>query len=772
MNEASRSWSGPFAGQRVPINLSAIFIGFLAILMLVAGVYVIELFSDEENLIARSTYFFFSCLGDNGVSMFQGLYSLLPGSKLAFEKVIQTPSYGVMANLFTWFLLVWTFFGGAINRMIAYHISKQEAMSISAAFKFAWKHKLSLFFTPIMLALVIAFFCGCNYVAGWLTLKFPLIGPILFVALFFLVILSSIFIVVLGIGLIFGFNLISSSICTEGCEGVEGVITTLQYIYSRPWSYMIYHGFVAVSCAFLLWVGGIFVHVTFNTSLVGNSEKISTYIFDENWKTVEVVKRKKVNNSLEESGTTYYLSQEAYNEVRSNLLSELENEKSEEGKQQLQEHLNNVQMYSASVSDIWAYIQGVATHSYLWEKSSNEVQPRVRSMRLINFWHLDKFWTCIGVFLMIFYYATQYFVYGYLLTYVFASSTLIYFLMRKEIDATDFDEVWEDDFEDSTPPLENEDLENGASENKDSESIPNTVNNKNESSSSTEKNKPKDVKTNSLKTDSNSTTRDKDSESKKDDTKINDKKDPKATDVNKDGPKAETKKDELKKGDLKKDESKKNDLKKDEPKDNSKKDASKDDSKKDKSQKDLKKDESKDDSKDDSKKDESKKDESKDNSKKDEPKDNSKKDDLKKDEPKGDSKKDDLKKDESKGDSKKDDLKKDESKGDSKKDDLKKDETKDNSKKDDLKKDESKDELKKDEPKKEESKDDLKKDDPKDDSKKDETKDDSKKDESEASSSGRKVDKKEADSSTMAIPLIKRKPRKTSQKIDKDRFMD
>ncbi|MEX2667761.1 hypothetical protein [Candidatus Uabimicrobium amorphum] len=766
MNEASRSWSGPFAGQRVPINLNAIIIGFLAVLMLIAGVYVIELFSDEENLIARSTYFFFSCLGDNGVNTFQGIYAILPGSKLAFERVVQTPSYEAMAILFSWFLFVWAFFGGAINRIIAYHIAKQESMSISAAFKFSWKHKLSLFFTPIMLALVIAFFCSCNYIAGWLTFKFPLIGPILFVALFFLVILSSIFIVVLGIGLVFGFNLISSSICTEGCEGIEGVITSLQYIYSRPWSYMIYHGFVIVSCVFLLWIGGIFVHVTFNTSLVGNSEKISTYIFDENWKTVEVVKRKSVNNTVQEVSKAYYLSKEAYNKTYNTLATELQNQKDEEAKALLQEQLNGVQMYTASISDIWAYIQGVPTESYLWEKTSNEVEPRVRKMRLINFWHLDKFWTCIGVFLMIFYYGTQYFVYGYLVAYIFASSTLIYFLMRKEIDATDFDEVWEDDIEDIDDEVEDiddevEDVDEIEDEIEEDESSTGTAAMTSQKDEKKDESKPenKDSKEVAKKDE-------KDSANKEEKTpaKGEDKKDDKKTTLGKDSAKDESKKD-VAKGDTKKDEPKPDNKtankgeSKLEKKDASKKDESKkDESKKDESKKDeSKKDESK---KDESKKDESKKDESK--------KDESKKDESKKDE----SKKDDSKKD----DSKKDESKKDESKKDeSKKDESKKDESKkDESKKDESKKDESKLE-KKDTPSKDDSakseskKDEVKKDE------KDNAKDETKKDEpkkEEKESTSRKVDRKEADSSTMAIPLIKRKPRKTSQKIDKNKFMD
>ncbi|NUM35979.1 MAG: hypothetical protein HUU50_15655, partial [Candidatus Brocadiae bacterium] len=288
MKETSNTWPGVFGGQRVPFDPKVIFLGFLAVLIFMGGIYVIHLFSEEPYLVSRTFSYCFRSLGPTAEKGFHGIYSILPCMKPEKDLLYQTPDERAMIALLLWSVFLFFFFGGAISRMVAIGIAKDDTMRISQAFGFAWKHKYALFMTPFLGAFLIAFFYGCNWLAGFLAQWLTSVGPIVFILVFFLVLLSTFFMICLFLGLFCGIHLLPAAIGTEGCDGFEAGISVFCYIFYRPWSYIFHNVFLVISIVLLVWLGGIFIDLSFQSSLVSVKDDIASYHFDKSWTTVRV----------------------------------------------------------------------------------------------------------------------------------------------------------------------------------------------------------------------------------------------------------------------------------------------------------------------------------------------------------------------------------------------------------------------------------------------------------------------------------------------------
>ena len=75
-----------------------------------------------------------------------------------------------------WIFAVWSFFGQAIHRITSLRIARDEGLSFGEAFAFSAKNWITVILAPIIIALTIAFFYGCNALAG-LLISIPFVGP-------------------------------------------------------------------------------------------------------------------------------------------------------------------------------------------------------------------------------------------------------------------------------------------------------------------------------------------------------------------------------------------------------------------------------------------------------------------------------------------------------------------------------------------------------------------------------------------------------------------
>jgi hypothetical protein len=162
------------------------------------------------------------------------------------QRPLQFSVAGYYATGMIWTMVVWALFAGAISRIAVLELGKHERVGLFEALGYAFRRLGSFFFAPLFPALGIAVVLVPLWLLG-LLMKLPvgvLIGGICWV----LVIIASLLIVVVGIGLAFGWPLMWGVIATERDGDVfEAFSRSYSYVFQRPLHYLFY---VLVASAF------------------------------------------------------------------------------------------------------------------------------------------------------------------------------------------------------------------------------------------------------------------------------------------------------------------------------------------------------------------------------------------------------------------------------------------------------------------------------------------------------------------------------------------
>jgi hypothetical protein len=144
----------------------------------------------------------------------------------------QHPLYFVFIGGLT--LVIWSIFGGAICRIAAVHVARDEKLSIRSALMFSGGKFLSFLFAPII-PLLIVVGVGLLVTVGSALANVPYVGPI-FVGLVFILALACGFLMALVLlGLIGGFNLMYPTVAVEGSDSFDAISRSFSYLYARPW---------------------------------------------------------------------------------------------------------------------------------------------------------------------------------------------------------------------------------------------------------------------------------------------------------------------------------------------------------------------------------------------------------------------------------------------------------------------------------------------------------------------------------------------------------
>jgi len=142
------------------------------------------------------------------------------------------------------FSIIWAIFGGAISRIAAVHVARDEKLSLSAALKFSTSKFLSFIFAPII-PLVIVVVLGVVVMIGGLLGNIPAIGPILMGIFFFLALAAGFVMTLVLLGTGGGFNLMYPTIAVEGSDSFDAISRSFSYVYARPWR-MLFYTLVAI----------------------------------------------------------------------------------------------------------------------------------------------------------------------------------------------------------------------------------------------------------------------------------------------------------------------------------------------------------------------------------------------------------------------------------------------------------------------------------------------------------------------------------------------
>lgn len=361
--------------------------------------------------------------------------------------------YSMLGVVFT--LIVWGLSAGAITRIAAMQLARNERVGLGDALGYARRKLFDYIIGPAIPLIVFAILAMLNALGTLILTIVPYLGSIVTAILLPLPILSSLVMAVMLVAFV-GWPLFYATISVEGSDSFDALSRTLAYITQGAWSYIKYtvaaivFSVVIVFIVVLLASGSIYI-VRWSMGLapglswqdtgdpVGSSFVLSPRSYQ--WRELLVGKdhpMMRISQSLNE-----YLIQpgnlEKFNaDMKANKgISEVLPlevmaktgfaEKPPQGSElatlrdfylnKKPEDLNNPQ---ARFEFLWAHMNG--------------------GQKLAAF--ITGFWTHLLFLGLV----------GFAYSLFWSSGTIIYFLLRKQIDETEFDDVYIEDERDFAPP--------------------------------------------------------------------------------------------------------------------------------------------------------------------------------------------------------------------------------------------------------------------------------------------------------------------------------
>jgi hypothetical protein len=180
----------------------------------------------------------------------------------------------IFASIFTlWFMLVWAIFGGAICRIAAVHVTRDEKIAVRQALRFSLGKILSFLFAPLIPLGIFIFIGVVLAVAGLVlfqlipALHIPLIGQLVLGVFFILALAGGFVMTLILLGLIGGFNLMYPTIAVEGSDSFDAISRSFSYVYARPWRLiwytllaLIYGAITYLFMRYVIWLVLILTH--------------------------------------------------------------------------------------------------------------------------------------------------------------------------------------------------------------------------------------------------------------------------------------------------------------------------------------------------------------------------------------------------------------------------------------------------------------------------------------------------------------------------------
>jgi hypothetical protein len=152
--------------------------------------------------------------------------------------------FGLLPILFAflcalWAAIVWAFFGGAITRIAAVQVAREEKIGLVESLRFAVSKFLSFLGAPIIPLVFIAFFTILCLLGGLIS-RIPGFGPVFAGALWFLPLTAGLIMAIILVGWAIGWPLMYATISVEGSDSFDALSRSYAYAFTRPWHYLFY----------------------------------------------------------------------------------------------------------------------------------------------------------------------------------------------------------------------------------------------------------------------------------------------------------------------------------------------------------------------------------------------------------------------------------------------------------------------------------------------------------------------------------------------------
>jgi len=160
------------------------------------------------------------------------------------------------------FLGVWAVFGGALLRIAALRLTRNEALGPKEALGFGLRNAPTLLAAPLLVTAFVAVLTGLNALAG-LVMSIPLIGSSILVLLLMpLVLFSSLLLVMALVGGVLGLPLMWCGVMVERNGALEAVSRTFSYVSARPFHFFFSYLLIFVLVSAITLLSGFFENAT------------------------------------------------------------------------------------------------------------------------------------------------------------------------------------------------------------------------------------------------------------------------------------------------------------------------------------------------------------------------------------------------------------------------------------------------------------------------------------------------------------------------------
>lgn len=165
-----------------------------------------------------------------------------------------------------WAAICWGIFGGAISRIAAMQLARDERVSLREAITYGLRYAPSTIaapFIPLFGVGIFVFFC---LVGGWIS-NIPGFGPWFAGVLWFLPLVAGLVMALLVVGWAVGWPLMVPTLAVEATDAFDAVSRAFAYSYQRPWNYLFYGSLTIVYGSIATFIFLVFVQLTLYLSV-------------------------------------------------------------------------------------------------------------------------------------------------------------------------------------------------------------------------------------------------------------------------------------------------------------------------------------------------------------------------------------------------------------------------------------------------------------------------------------------------------------------------
>ncbi len=138
-------------------------------------------------------------------------------------------------------LAIWSLLGGTICRMTAAHATSDRHLDPGEALVFARDRWMWFFAAPLLPALIAGIIVLVLAVGGFVFFNLPVLD-VIGALVFGLALVLGLIAALLLIGFAAGIHLMYPALAVEGTDGFDAVSRSFNYIFGRPWRWLLYTG--------------------------------------------------------------------------------------------------------------------------------------------------------------------------------------------------------------------------------------------------------------------------------------------------------------------------------------------------------------------------------------------------------------------------------------------------------------------------------------------------------------------------------------------------